>query len=261
MISQYSKPRDIIHEFWNDHEKARYWLMKKTSGSAETWKIIEDGFDVLDGKRQYKFSEPIFYTSPQTGNRWMLFICSRRDESGVLRQYSRTLLFQLTERYMTVMLPTYMADEDKETGELKGEIEGVNVYTSHLFQRMADPDRLGVDMSDRFRVMRNFSEFVATGWCDTRDPREGEKHQQIMLRTPGSWLRGHVVMVGSRYVSIYRTFYTDKSMSFRQWKDVKTFRKFADAKKSDGNRRSGETALLEPTINEMTKGLLKPLLT
>ena len=49
-----------------------------------------------------------------------------------------------------------------------------------------------------------------------------------MMRLPGSWLRGHTVDVGRRHVTIYRTFWTDKSMTYKQLKDVRTFKKFAD---------------------------------
>ena len=101
-----------------------------------------------------------------------------------------------------------------------------------MFQRMADPDRLGVDMTDRIKVMRNFAEFVGTGWSDTRPPRKGEKFEQVMMRLPGSWLRGHVVEVGGRLVTIYRTFYTDRSMTPQQRRDVKSFKKFADEKRT-----------------------------
>ena len=67
-----------------------------------------------------------------------------------------------------------------------------------------------------------------------RPPREGEHDTQIMMRTPGSWLRGHTFEVEDRRVTIYRTFYTDRSMTPRQLRDVKSFRKFADEKIKQG---------------------------
>ena len=231
MISQYSDPRDIDREFWNDKAKALYWLKKHTSRRAVEWKLMEDGYDVMDGKAEYKFSEPIYYTSPQTGNRWLLYISARRDRNGDVRLLYRSMLYYFTERFMTIMIAVSQADENDD-GERINVQNGVNVYTAHMFQRMADPDRLGVDMTDRIKVMRNFAEFVATGWSDTRPPRKGEKHEQVLLRLPGSWLRGHVVEVGNRLVTIYRTFYTDRLMSYPQLKDVRSFRKFADAKRA-----------------------------
>ena len=229
MISQYSNPRDIDREFWADKEKALYWLKKHTNRKSVEWQLMEDGYDVMDGKADYRFSEPVFYTSPQTGNRWLLYISARRDENGDVRLLYRSMLYYFTEMYMTIMIAVTSCDEN-EDGERINFVHGINVYTAHLFQRMADPERLGVDMSDRIKVMRNFCEFVGVGWSDTRPPREHEKHEQIMLRTPGSWLRGHTVKVGNRYVNIYRTFFTDKSMTPRQLKDVRSFSKFADAK-------------------------------
>ena len=229
MISQYSEPRDIDREFWNDKAKALYWLKKHTSRKSVEWKLMEDGWDVMDGKAEYRFSEPVYYTSPQTGNRWLLYIAAKRTNDGDVQLLYRSMLYYFTEKYMTIMLPVTTCEENDD-GDKRNFVNGVNVYTAHLFQRMADPDRLGVDMTDRIKVMRNFAEFVAVGWSDTRPPRNGEKHEQIMLRTPGSWLRGHIVDVGDRVVTIYRTFYTDRSMTPQQLRDVKSFRKFADSK-------------------------------
>ena len=228
MISQYSDPRDIDREFWADHEKAKYWLKKHSSGRSQMEKLMDGGgWDVFDMKRDYCFSEPIYYNSPQTGNRWLTYLVSKNDDG--FHMYIRTVLYFFTDQFMTIMLPITSIEEDDDDAR---EISGVNIYTSHMFQRMADPDRLGVDMTDRVKVIRNFVEFVATGWSDTRPPRKGEQHTQLLLRTPASWIRGHTVKVGERFVNIYRTFYTDRSMTPAQRRDVKTFKKFADEKRT-----------------------------
>ena len=185
------------------------------------------GWDVFDMKRDYCFSEPIYYNSPQTGNRWLTYLVSKNDDG--FHMYIRTVLYFFTDQFMTIMLPITSIEEDDDDAR---EISGVNIYTSHMFQRMADPDRLGVDMTDRVKVIRNFVEFVGTGWSDTRPPRKGEQHTQLLLRTPASWIRGHTVKVGNRFVNIYRTFYTDRSMTPAQRRDVKTFKKFADEKRT-----------------------------
>ena len=65
---------------------------------------------------------------------------------------------------------------------------GINVYTAHCFRVWPQKERLGVGyVRPLWKVMRNFSvELSATGWADTRPPRKGEKHDQIILpRTPG----------------------------------------------------------------------------
>ena len=192
-------------------------------------KILDDGWEVFNFRQEYSFSEPFYYTSPQTGNQWMMWITAKHDKQGDMHFYMRAVLFFYTEAYMTMMLGMKMAEEDGD-GNVLNVANSVNIYTSHMFQRMADKDRLGVDMSDRVKVMRNFVEFITSGWSDTRPPREGERHTQVAFRMPASWLRGHTVKVGSRYINTYRTFYTDRSMTYRQEKDVRSFKKFADAK-------------------------------
>lgn len=241
MISQYSNPRDIDREFWQDYPKAMYWLKKTIQRCKHKWPLLDDLWEVENYKAKHKFSEPVYYTSPTTGNRWMTYVSSCMGADGELHAYCRALLYYYTEAYMTIMLPINLVDKDDETGETVNETQGVNVYTAHMFQRMADPERLGVDMSDRVRAIRNFAEFVATGWSDTRPPRKGEKHTQVMLRTPGSWIRGHTVRVKDRHVTIYRTFYADKSMSPKQLKDVRSFTKFVDEKMNNqsNDKRNG----------------------
>ena len=231
MITQLSNPADIDREFWADYQKALYWLKKKASVRSRRMKILDDGWEVFNYRQEYSLSEPIYYTSPQTGNRWMTWIMAKHDDQGNMHFYMRAVLYFFTEAYMTMMLALKMAEEDKDGN--RGTITNtVNIYTSHLFQRMADKDRLGVDMTDRVKVMRNFVEFVAAGWSDTIPPKDGEKHTQILFRTPASWIRGHTVNVGSRCVNIYRTFWSDKSMTPTQLKDVRSFAKFADTKMS-----------------------------
>ena len=228
MISQYSQPKDIDREFWDDYPKAIYWLNKQVERRKVKDKILDDSWDVYNFHRDYSFSETVFYESPQTGNKWMMWVTTKRKPDGI-HCFTRAALYHLTAAYMTMMIPMLIVKESKD-GEIEGGVQGVNVYTAHLFQRMSDKDRLGVKMDDRFSVMRNFAEFVVTGWSDTRPPRKGEKHTQIMFRSPASWIRGHTVTVKDHHVTIYRTFYTDKSMSYSQLKDVRSFKKFADAK-------------------------------
>lgn len=230
MITQLSKPEDIDREFWADLRKAIYWLNKQGNTRDRRMKILDDGWEVFNFRQEYSLSEPIYYTSPQTGNRWLLWITAKRDKQGEMHFYMRAVLYFYTAAYMTMMMALKMNSEDSD-GNVVNTANTVNVYTSHMFQRMADKDRLGVDMSDRVKVMRNFVEFIATGWSDTRPPRKGERNTQLLFRTPGSWLRGHTSQVGTRWVNVYRTFYTDKSMTPKQKKDVGTFQKFADNNK------------------------------
>lgn len=236
MISQYSRPKDIDREFWDDYRRACYWLNKKVSPKREKYKILDDGWEVFNFRRDYAMSDTYYYESPQTGNRWLMFITAKRGEDGEMHFRSRCVLYQMTARFMTIMIPMVITDDGNGDEEQRLEAPSVNIYTAHMFQRFHE--RLGVDMTDRVKVIRNFVEFVVQGWSDTRPPRKdkGEHDTQIMLRTPASWIRGHVVRVGARLVTIYRTFYTDRSMSYQQKRDVRTFKRFADEKMYNPNK-------------------------
>lgn len=96
-------------------------------------------------------------------------------------------------------------------------------------------ERLGVDMTDRLKVIRNFCENFVVTMMDIREPRGDEKHDQIVCRLPGSWMRGHFIRIKDEYVIIYRTYYTDKTLTPYQFKELKSFRKVADKIKNYGD--------------------------
>ncbi len=236
MITEISKPADIDREFWEDYDRATYWIRKKVNPQSERMKVFEGAFDVLDGIKQRALSDVYYYDSPKTGNKWMMWVCAKYEDDGEMHFHSRIILYRYTEVSMTIMVPITIDMEGRSDGIVECSIKGVNVYTHHMFMRMADKDRLGIDLSDRLKVIRNFVEYVMAGWSDTQPPRNGEKHWRIMFRAPGSWINGHIVMVGDRHVSIYKTFWPDKSMTPGQLHYVHSFRKFADAKMSKGKK-------------------------
>ena len=121
---------------------------------------------------------------------------------------------------MTVMVASSMGYKESYR-------EGVSVFTDHLFMRMEE--RLGVDMSDRLLVIRNFVETAMGGCISLRPPREGETCRQIVARLPASWMRGQVTEFDDgRYLVQFNTYYTDKTLTSKQQKDLKTFKRFAD---------------------------------
>jgi hypothetical protein len=128
----------------------------------------------------------------------------------------------MTAEYMAIMVPTIIQNE-------QGMMRGVTLYTDHLFQRMADKDRLGVDMTDRKLIIRNFVEFVMCGVVDIRDPRPGEKDKQAVARLPDSYLKGYIKYIGDSYLITFNTFIPEKTMTPTQRKYLKSFAKFVDA--------------------------------
>ncbi|WP_213065490.1 hypothetical protein, partial [Acinetobacter baumannii] len=75
----------------------------------------------------------------------MLWITTTRKSDGI-HFFSRAALYHLTAISMTMMIPIVISKENKD-GDKEYEIKGVNVYTAHMFQRMSEKDRLGVDMT------------------------------------------------------------------------------------------------------------------
>ena len=249
MITYQSPTEDIAREFWEDLKRVDYWMNKKSGGISGRARTFNDMIYHLWAGATSKRSEIFFYDSPKTGNHWMMWDAVRMGTNDMVPASYR-VCYQLTEKYMCIMCPTTIVlDEDKK-------VNGVTVYTPHLFQRMADPERLGVDMSDRLNVIRNFCENLVETLMDHREPRKGEKHEQMVCRLPGSWLRGHYVPVKDGYVIMYRTFYTDATLTPHQRHELRSFRKMADKVRDSGdfeayvkNKRKEQTNKSEDNEN------------
>ena len=229
MITHLMQPEDIAKEFWQDLDRATYWMNRKSGGEGGRVRGFQKMVYGLYCGAQEKRSEIHFYDSPKTGNHWMMWDAVRMGRNG-MEPATYRVCYQMTEKYMCVMIPTTLAMEDCET------MNGITIYTPHMFQRMHE--RLGVDMSDRLKVIRNFCENLVESMMDHRNPRKGEQHEQMICRLPGSWLRGHFTKVGNGYVTIYRTYYTDQTLTPQQRSDLRTFRKRADKARESGDIES-----------------------
>ena len=221
MISIYTPPPELLREFSEDRQRAIYWMRKVTNQMGTKSTTAQRFREVICSDRKDKRGEIIMYDSPKTGNQWMLwhrFISRGQLNFPDIRDYQ--ICYQLTEPYMTAIIPTRLTKYGVER-------KGVTIISSHVFMRIAQ--RLKVDMTDRFLVMRNFAEEVMLGLVDIRDPRKGEDKKQAICRLPRSWLRGYYIPVGDSYVICYKTFYTDNGLTYHQRNYLRTFAKIADS--------------------------------
>ena len=220
MITRYSDPCDLIIEFTEDRKKAKWWQSKKLAQSPRNGKTRKNFVAAFTTPKD-THSDLVQYHSPSTGNDWLLWHEFRSCGVGQfpeIRCYQAC--YQLTEKYMTVMVASSM-------GYGESHREGVTVFTDHLFMRMEE--RLGVDMTDRLLVIRNFVETAMGGCISLRPPRDGETCRQIVARLPASWMRGQMLEFDDdRYLVQFNTYYTDKTLTAKQRKDLKTFKRFAD---------------------------------
>jgi hypothetical protein len=225
MITIFTKPKELLNEFRKDRDKALYWqdkLMVKEGRNLKSKSLMNFESTFMSQDKDLR-SEVFEYSSPQYNNKWMLWWRFQSRGYGCLpkmRDYQ--VLYYMTAKYMAIMVPTCIESENFK-------MKGVSVFTDHLFQRMADEDRLGVDMRDRKNVILNFVETVITGIIDIRDPRDGERDKQAICRLPKSWLKGHIKELDGSYIMRFNTFIPDKSMSYKQRNYLKSFAKFADA--------------------------------
>lgn len=220
MITRYTEPEQLAAEFMADREKAQYWQKKLSMKEPYNGPTRTAFRNVMMGVTAEARSETYYYQSPSTGNRWMLWwkvISEGIGNTPTLRDY--TVCYQMTEQSMTIMVPTTLENHEAMA-------KGITIFTDHMFLRMHQ--RLGVDMSDREEIIRNFVETVMAGCIDIRDPREGETDPQVVCRLPKSWLRGHYIEMDDLYLIRFNTFYTDNQLTSAQRRYLKSFAKFAD---------------------------------
>lgn len=223
MISRYTQPAELIKEFKEDRERARYWRKKMMAKEGRGSKSFNNFKSAFFSSKEDKRSQVFEYNSPQTGNQWLVWWRFISRGYGILpemREYE--VLYRMLDKTMEVMVPTRMVQED---GTIK---RGVSIYTDHLFQRLSQEDRLGVDLSDRKTVIKNFIEIAVLGLIDIRDPRPGECNKQVISRLPKSFLKGHYIPVGDSYIIRFNTFIPEKTMTPSQKKFVKSFASQAD---------------------------------
>ena len=226
MITRYTKPKELIEEFKADREKARYWrkkMMGKEGYHSKSFMNLKQAFYSNSADKRSQVFE---YDSPQFGNKWLVWWRFISRGYGILPEFREyEVLYRMTDKSMEIMIPTRIIQDG---GEIK---RGVSIYTDHLFQRLSEDDRLGVDMTDRKAVIKNFVEIAVLGLIDIRDPRPGERDKQVISRLPKSFLRGHYIPVGDSYIIRFNTFILEKSMTPSQQKFVKSFASQADSTK------------------------------
>lgn len=221
MITRYTPTAELIDEFTKDRERARYWqtkMMAKVDRKSKSYTNLKSAFYSYTKDTR---SDVIEYDSQLYGNKWLLWYRYISTGYGLLPELKDyQVMYYMTDAFMTVICPTKIFKHGVN-------MKGVTMFTDHVFMRLHQ--RLGVDMTDRMLVIRNFIEQVMCGALDIRDPRPGEDNDQVICRLPQSWLRGHILYANGSYLIRFNTFYTDKELTPTQRRYLKSFAKFADA--------------------------------
>ena len=223
MITRFTKPKELIAEFMEDRERARYWRKKMIAKEGFQSKSFNNLKKAFYSSSEDKRSQVFEYNSPKTDNKWLVWWRFISRGYGIMPEFREyEVLYRMTDKSVEIMIPTRIVQQD---GEI---MRGVSIYTDHLFQRLADEDRLGVNLTDRINVIKNFVEIAVLGLIDIRDPRPGERDKQVISRLPKSFLKGHYIPVGDSYIIRFNTFIPEKSMTPSQKKFVKSFASQAD---------------------------------
>jgi hypothetical protein len=102
-------------------------------------------------------------------------------------------------------------------GDVEHDVDCISIYTSHLFQRMHQ--RMGLDVSDRLAVIRNFATILEGAPIQINEPRNGRKHHEVC-----ALLGDAAILVGGLYeckdkrklIVYYKSFLPVKALTPQQ---------------------------------------------
>ena len=122
MITELTKPPDILIEFNEDMEKVEYWKEKhfKRMSTDLVERVDKAGkFDTLD-------CEPLRYHS-KNNNEWLVWMTAKYRGMGIMpRIHTQYVCYRLLNQYMTVCAHSKMVDSDGGDGE------GVSCYARRV---------------------------------------------------------------------------------------------------------------------------------
>lgn len=219
MLTYNSTFEEIRRVFLEEEQKAIYWLKKRYQGDKGFDRECQRLANICYNKFKKGLSgELTRYNSKE--NEWLSWLRVQRNSNGEAFVMPICVVYFETSQYMGVISNTFSTDGN--TGETR---HGYTIYTPHFFQRIHE--RLGVDMTNRREVAKNFIDIM--GLSPTR--YADDNLNKFVKRLPGSWARGDSHTEGDNFVDTVRTFYTDKTLTSAQRKDLKSFGKYIDQMK------------------------------
>lgn len=219
MLTYNSTFGEIRKVFTEEEPKALYWIKKRYQGEKGFERECNRLANICFNTYKKSLSGEITrYQSKE--NEWLSWIRVQRNSKGEAYAMPMCVVYFETAQYMGVISNTFSTDGI--TGISR---HGFTVYTPHFFQRIHE--RLGVDMTNRRVVARNFIDIM--GMSPTR--YADDNLNEFVKRLPGSWARGDSKTEGDFFVDTVRTYYTDKTLTSAQRKDLQSFGMFIDEMK------------------------------
>jgi len=219
-ITYNSTVGEIRQVFLDEEQKAQYWLKKRYQGENGFNRECRRLANICYNTFKNGLSGEITRYNSKGGNEWLSWVRIQRNSNGDALAMPMSVVYFETHEYMGVISNTFSTDG--KTGETRF---GFTIYTPHFFQRIHE--RLGVDMSNRREVARNFIDIM--GMSPTR--YADDNLNEFVKRLPGSWARGNSQTEDGFFVDTVRTFYTDKTLTATQRRDLKPFGKYIDQMK------------------------------
>lgn len=220
MLTYNSTLLEIRRVFTEEEPKAQYWLKKRYQGENGFSRECRRLSNICYNTFKNCLSGDLTRYESKGGNEWLTWIRIQRNSKGEALALPMSVVYFETSQYMGVISNTFSTDG--RTGETR---RGYTIYTPHFFQRVHE--RLGVDMSNRRKVAMNFIDIM--GMSPTR--YADDNLNEFVKRLPGSWARGNSTTEDNWFIDTVRTFYTDKTLTATQRKDLKPFGKIIDQMK------------------------------
>ena len=206
MITSTTPPDKILQEMDNELPKVLHYLKKSFGSSIRYRTYTERCIDECRKDPEHKdiISDVIDYANPVTGNRWKAFQLTRATIDGYA--YSEPYRFLYWSTVGSVGAAVLMHNDIYENG--------VVVFTSHFFQRLAERMNAGtpdIDLVCSFLV-QNYSMVSSLS-------KDGDGRVCIDMRCVDGICRGYVTECNDEkgYIAVeIRTFIPDRMLSRKQ---------------------------------------------
>jgi hypothetical protein len=202
MVNLSTPSQELVAKIWAETDKAEYWHRKRFAGKTAREELSEKYTRIYEttGKRTF-IGECSEYKSP-SGNRWYVADKVRKEPEG-FATFIVSFVYYETYESIGCFAPAWQIYDLKAPAA-----KGVNIFTSHFFQRYCE--REGVEYKSRDMLMHFLLDFQYIQGDPCHDERHGDYEVWRMRR------KGIIKAVRRKdcpLVMEMRTFLADKNLS------------------------------------------------
>lgn len=218
MINLTTPSEELWNTLSNEHQKAKYWLIKQFGGEKR-YEAMRDDLLRRCAYGQHSLTSDVVYYTSREGNRWICFEkVTYYPESFGANSMPNCFCYYETASSLGLFIPGFDADSN---------MNSVLIFTPHFFQRYAE--RMGIN-GDKKEILLQF----ACSTCSmTISPMDSDDSglEKIAVRIASDCTGHGIRRSGDKNVFEVRTILTDAQLSKAQTARTENVRNLGDLMK------------------------------